>query len=34
MGLGKLFCESMLCSKNGLKLVSDSIYTGESEKLS
>jgi hypothetical protein len=34
MGLGKLFCELMLYSKNGLKPVSDSVLYDESEKLS
>ncbi len=34
MGLGKLFCEPMLCSKNGLKPVSYSVFYDESEKLS
>jgi hypothetical protein len=34
MGLGKLFCEPMLCSKNGLKPVSYSALYDEPEKLS
>jgi hypothetical protein len=34
MGLGKLFCELMLCSKNGLKPVSYSVFYDLSEKLS
>jgi hypothetical protein len=34
MGLGKLFCEPMLCSKIGLKPVSCSGFYDEPEKLS
>jgi hypothetical protein len=33
-GLGKLFCERMFCSKNGLKPVSYSVFYDEPEKLS
>jgi hypothetical protein len=34
MCLGKLFCEPMLCSKNGLKPISYSAFYDEPEKLS
>jgi hypothetical protein len=34
MGLGKLFCEPILSSKNGLKTVSYSAFYDEPEKLS
>ncbi len=34
MGLGKLICEQTLCSKIGLKPVSDSALHDESEKIS
>jgi hypothetical protein len=33
MALGKLFCEPMLSSKNGLRPVSCSVLYEESEKL-